>query len=307
MAESSLHEDALGRPLAIGCKGPEQVPEPAGDPADVNDDGNEDEDSDVAESDEPEDDTDEACDESYVIPFSYSLTEAGMRIHADGGDLSVIVGPWGAHTPGHTGHAEGNGKSDWQGLYIDTIDDARLLRIEPDDSLVPGGCDWDWNTQCVVARSLVEERIAYYVAPSDGFEVTDVHIDRFDAALTVGRAGGCRRHPAGAVGHPGAGDPRRNDLLRRRRRLLLRTAAARLPVTPRGHGPAQAPAPGARSIRAAAGSPLAWERVLGAAVVGHGGAVAGRRGIDRSRHPGIGRGGARGQQKDEEGGSYTAR
>lgn len=115
----------------------------------------------------------------YDFPLDYTIDGGVMSIQTAGGPLRVVIGPWGAHTPPHTGHVEGNGKSDWMGLFAATWDDPVMADLSS-GTPVPGGCTPEGD--CGVSLDDVVSRVPMYVAPGDGFEVTEVVLEYEDPA-----------------------------------------------------------------------------------------------------------------------------
>lgn len=53
----------------------------------------------------------------------------------------MLIGPWGAHTQPHTGHAEGNVRSDWAALFAVDRTDPRVVQLSFDGDLqATGSC-----------------------------------------------------------------------------------------------------------------------------------------------------------------------
>ena len=70
------------------------------------------------------------CDDDDVtndIPFSYTFTPNHIVINTLGGILKTFIGPWGAHTPPHTGHNDGGKKANWSGLFATRYDELTEL------------------------------------------------------------------------------------------------------------------------------------------------------------------------------------
>jgi hypothetical protein len=100
------------------------------------------------------------------VPFDYGLESGHFVLHTSGGSLRLSAGPWGAHETPFTGHIYGDPKANWSGYYASSQSDMTLLSG-------PGPCG-DYSTTCGLLEANISARVAMYVTPSDGFEITSV-------------------------------------------------------------------------------------------------------------------------------------
>ena len=107
----------------------------------------------------------------HDLPFArYSLAADHVVIHTAGGDISLSIGPWGAHFLPHSGHMEGDAKANWLGQYAWTLD--QLTELEGDgDGICESG------EICGISQDDLEARIVDYAAPMDGFQITGVRLE----------------------------------------------------------------------------------------------------------------------------------
>lgn len=104
------------------------------------------------------------------LPFEkYRIVDDHLIIETPGGDVHVSTGTWGAHTPPHTGHTEGNAKADWVGQYAWSIGDLTELDGDFDNFCEQGEL-------CGFPESELYKREVAYVAPDDDFEIHRVEL-----------------------------------------------------------------------------------------------------------------------------------
>jgi len=126
----------------------------------------------------PPDRTERRCESMegvFDLPFDYRVGSDRVWLRTDGGELPLLLGPWGAHAPPHTGHPEGNAKSDLQAVYADSYDDVRLVRLTSDIPQ-PGACRP--GERCGVALDAITERIPTYRAPDPGPDAGPFTVER---------------------------------------------------------------------------------------------------------------------------------
>ncbi|MBW2257543.1 MAG: hypothetical protein JRI25_23505 [Deltaproteobacteria bacterium] len=118
-----------------------------------------------------EDDTDEVCETLPAeIPFDHTIEADHIALLTDGGVLPVTIATWGAHTPPHTGHFNGDAKSNWAGWYSRTHAEQTELEGDGDGLCEP-------TELCGVHEDDVRDRLPTYLAPADGFVVHTVRVE----------------------------------------------------------------------------------------------------------------------------------
>lgn len=114
-----------------------------------------------------------SCDDAAVsndIPFQYALTPGYLAIQTPGGVLKTLIGPWGAHTQPHTGHAEGDAKANWSGLFATRYDELTELAGDGDGICQKGEV-------CGLPASAIDARIPQYVAPDDNLKIWSARVE----------------------------------------------------------------------------------------------------------------------------------
>lgn len=115
----------------------------------------------------------EAVSRSLPIPFEYTVEADHLAVVTEVGSVPVLIGPWGAHAPPHTGHPEGNVKSDWTGLWTPRRDSSELVEVAYVTGDVSAGCPND-GSRCGLSRSYLESHIPFYRFPDDEVRVIGV-------------------------------------------------------------------------------------------------------------------------------------
>jgi hypothetical protein len=134
----------------------------------------------VEEPPEPsEQDICESTVRDLPIPFDYEMGSDHLVVKTTGGDLPVLIGPWGAHTQPHTGHAEGNVKSDWAGLFALDRTSPEVNRMSYDGGVTTeGSCPK--GSLCGVHQDDIVPRFPDYVFPDDAVRIERVELyDQF--------------------------------------------------------------------------------------------------------------------------------
>ena len=101
------------------------------------------------------------------IPFDYTLEADHLAVTSASGNIAhVLIGPWGAHTQPHTGHAEGNVKADWAALFAVDRTDPLVVQLSFDGDLQQtGSCAV--GQVCAVAATDVYARLVDYQLPAE--------------------------------------------------------------------------------------------------------------------------------------------
>lgn len=109
------------------------------------------------------------------IPFQYEVEDDHLALTTDGGPLALMIGPWGAHAQPHTGHPEGNVKSDWFALWTPDRVAPELVEVAWDTGVVTaGGCHA--GARCGVSVAAIDARIPWYRFPDDASRVLRVEL-----------------------------------------------------------------------------------------------------------------------------------
>jgi hypothetical protein len=163
------------------------------------------------------------------IPFDYTLATDHLAVQTAGGPLTVTIGPWGAHTPPHTGHPEGNVKVDWVGYFAPNIASPLLHRLDYDGGVIDGPCTM--GALCGMLESDVVARVPYYTFPDDEVRIVGIerfapsgtdpwYMDAFDVSVelcpyryTLGHVGAISDELAEAMLAAGYVDPRNTDVV----------------------------------------------------------------------------------------------
>lgn len=110
------------------------------------------------------------CDESQItfdFPFSYTVASDHLDL---AGGIKLSLGPWGAHVMPFTGHPNGNGKADMQGLYTWTL--AEQTELTPSNG--NGICEA--SETCGIPEAQLLAKAPEYISPSNGMIVTSVKL-----------------------------------------------------------------------------------------------------------------------------------
>lgn len=128
------------------------------------------------------------------FPVNYLLSSTELRIQTTGGYLKTLIGPWGAHVPAYTGHAEGDAKSNWMALLVSNRSELTELK---NYGLIPGTCEK--GDVCGLPLSVIQLRIPTYISPNDDFEVSEVYVEAIDASATTSPFGNRQWHVNGTL------------------------------------------------------------------------------------------------------------
>jgi hypothetical protein len=109
---------------------------------------------------------------SHDLPFAdYAVAADHVAVRTPGGDIYVSMGTWGAHSPPHTGHLDGDTKANWIGYYA--IRDDQMTELAGDgDGVCAAGETCGVSVGELIARSV------NLTAPADDFIIHEVLLAR---------------------------------------------------------------------------------------------------------------------------------
>lgn len=113
------------------------------------------------------------------FPFGeYAIAADHLEIRAASGIMvKAEIGPWGAHgVAPHSGHTEGDGKSN--SIAYPLFDRKDMTELADHDN--DGICEEDQGEICGVHKSVLDDSIFQYVAPSDQLIIHTVELTQVD-------------------------------------------------------------------------------------------------------------------------------
>lgn len=107
------------------------------------------------------------CTPEQFIPLSYTIEFDHIALETSNAPLKTSIHPWGASTPLHTGHFQGDMKSNWKGLFAYETSDQTYLSGG-------NGPPCDFGEVCGVPTAEIENRLPKYISTDDNFKIMSV-------------------------------------------------------------------------------------------------------------------------------------